>query len=165
MVAPTWVTGQVLAAADVNSWFVPLVAYKNADQSVTSSTTLVNDSALHLTISAGANYLMHCYLDYEAANSPGDIKRGFTLPATTFIRYMPSVRNTSSAVVGGDTSIGSGTDVGGGGGAGVLRAALLTGTVQCGTTGTLQLQWAQNTSSATSTIVHAQSALMLWRIG
>src|SRR5258708_21076330 len=75
MVAPTWVTGQVLAAADVNSWFVPLVAYKNADQSVTSSTTLVNDSALHLTISAGANYLMHCYLDYEAANSPGDIKR------------------------------------------------------------------------------------------
>ena len=48
---------------------------------------------------------------------------------------------------------------------GVLMGVVMIGTLTVGSAaGTMQLQWAQHTSNATGTIVHAGSSLELWRI-
>ncbi len=165
MAPPTWVVGQVLTASDVDNWFIPVVAVKTADQSVTSSTTVVNDTELSVPVAASVTYAFQMMLDYEGGTSgASDLKWTFTLPAGSFLRYCYSNRGTGlGASV--TMSTGTSTDTGGTNGAGNLEGVHAFGTLVCGVTaGTLQLKWAQNTSSATSTIMHAQSCLMLWRI-
>ena len=165
MAPPVYTVGQVLAAADCNNWFVPLVAVKTADQSVTSSVTLVNDTELFVSLAASVTYAFQMMLDYEGGTAgASDLKWTFGIPAGTFMRYCYSNRGTGlGASV--TMSTGSSTDLGGTNGAGNLEGVHGFGTIVCGSTaGTLQLKWAQNTSSATSTIMHAQSCLMLWRI-
>ena len=167
MPAPTWTAGQVLAAADVNSWFVGLYAVKTADQSITSSTTLTNDTALFLSVAASATYLLHGFLLYEGGTSgSSDIKWTFTMPAGAALRYSyvatPPTITTAAVVASTAASAATGASTGG---PGVLESVMMLGTVVTGVTaGTLQLQWAQNTSSLTSTIMHAQSCLALWRV-
>lgn len=165
MAPPTWSVGQVLTAADVNNWFVPLAAVKVADQSVTSNTTLVADTELFVPLAASVSYVFHCFLDYEgAATGTGDIKWNFAVPAGATVRYTyanfsPGGASTSGNLVSGTTVASAGTN-----GAGNLKGVLMFGTViVAGTSGNMQLQWAQNTSSGTSTIMHAQSCLMLQR--
>ena len=165
MPAPTWTAGQVLSASDVNSWFVGLYAVKTADQSVTSSTVLVNDTALFLSVAASATYWLQGFLLYEGGTSgSSDIKWTFTMPAGATMRYsyVYTPPTLSTAAVGTSTAASAGVSTGG---TGVLESVMMAGTVVTGVTaGTLQLQWAQNTTSVTSTIMHAQSALTLWKI-
>jgi hypothetical protein len=165
MPAPTWIPGQILASSDVNTWFVGRYAYKSADQSVTSSTTLVNDSALALAIDANATYMFQMYLDYEGGTlGASDFKFSFLLPATATLRYS-HINPSTTGVVVCSTNTGAGLTVPGTGGAGALQGVTCLGTLNNGATpGTLQLQWAQATSSGTSTIVHAQSYMVLIRI-
>jgi hypothetical protein len=163
---PIWVVGQVLSASDVDNWLVPSAAVKTADQSVTSSTVLVNDTELSLPLAASVTYLFQCYIDYEGGTGgASDIQWLWSLPAGSFMRYTNPHRNLAGTPVAGDTSTGTATDAASTGGAGVLRALQMMGSIVCGVTaGTLQFRWAQNTSSATSTIVHAQSCVMLQRV-
>ena len=58
MAIPVWVPGQILTSSDVNNWLAPNVAVKASDQSVASSTTLVNDTALVLNLAANATYVL-----------------------------------------------------------------------------------------------------------
>src|SRR5215472_8894872 len=61
---------------------------KPTDQSVTSSTVLVNDNALVIPVVANANYKFDLYLDFEGGTSgSSDIKFTWTVPASTTMRY------------------------------------------------------------------------------
>jgi|SRR5215472_253264 len=166
MAPPTWVVGQVLTASDVNTWFVPLVAYKSADQSLTSNTTLQNDNALSVTVAANATYWFELYLNFEGGTTgSSDIKVGWTFPSGLTMRYQDIYADTGAVARLAVTDIQTSVIAVGSNGAGNLRAYSARGTVlTSGTSGTLQLQWAQNTSSGTATIVHAGSVLMLQRI-
>ena len=167
MAVPTWVPGQVLAAADVNNWFVPLVAYKTSNQSVTSSTTLVNDNALSLAVAANAVYRMELGMTYTA-DTAGDIKIAWTTPASSTIAQAVCMGlSTTAATSSDDFTVGASSappfgGIGAGSPAATLYIFIFT---TAGTAGTLQLQWAQNTSSATATTVQTGSYLIGQRVG
>jgi hypothetical protein len=165
---PTWVVGEVLAAADVNAWFVPLVAKKPTTQSVVSqATTMQNDTALVLPVAASAIYEMKAHIIYNAA-AAADIILGWTAPAAAAMDWVTDGLITSEstgidAVSRSAQSIGSQPGVGGDP---TNRVVLPYGILTTGATaGNLQFQWMQNVSSATATQVVAGSALILRRIG
>jgi len=170
MPIPTFVGGGTVFASDANAWFVPLAAFKSADESVTSSTVLQNDDVLVVALAANATYLMICYLNYEGGTQgASDLKVGWTVPASTVMAYQHigvttagTITQASAATTSDQTNVPAyGTN-----GAGNTLGALLLGTVKsAGTPGNLQMQWAQNTSNGTATKVKAGSALVLHRIG
>lgn len=157
--------GSRILASQLNM-IQPIQVIKPTDQSVTSSSTLVNDTALLLPVVASATYEFRCYLNYEGGvNGSSDIKWTWTLPASATLRYTYQTRNTSNAVDSGITNTGGTTGTAGSNGAGTLRGVSMTGTlIGASAPGNLQLQWAQNTISGTATIVHAQSSLTLLRV-
>lgn len=166
MAVPTWAVGQVLSASDVNEWFVPRVVIKPTDQNVTSSTTLVNDNALVLPLDSNASYFFFCYLLFEGGTSgSSDLKWSFTLPGTATLRYHAIFNSGSGVVTVGVSFTGASTNNASTNGSGSLRGLTMDGTIVSGATaGNIQLQWAQNTSSGTSTTVHAQSCIWIQRI-
>lgn len=155
--------GSRIVAGDVQG-VAPLAVIKGADQSLASSTTLQNDNALFVPVVANASYLMICMLDYEgAAIGTGDIKWVWTGPAGFTLRYtglyLPTSGTVHTGAIAGATTVVAATT-----GTGNLAGATMVGSIFTGNAaGTLQLQWAQNSPSATATIVHAQSLLSLWR--
>jgi hypothetical protein len=166
---PIGTTGQVLTADTTVSpykvkWETPSAGAtvktvrKSSDQSVTSSTTVVNDSQLKFAVEASTTYIFQAWLYTYAADGTPDIKVTFTGPAGSTVLW------SSSQVIfnaGGSTTL---TVVSAGGTTADLfvdanfRAIQLYGTILNSTTaGDVQLQWAQNTSSANSTTVKAGS--------
>ena len=162
---PNVLAGTRITAGLLTS-MLPLTVMKPSDQSLTSNTTLANDTALVLPVSvANANYLFDCYLDYEGGTQgASDIKWQWTVPSGATLRYNavlvgPGGGFTQNTYLAGSTVV-AGTN-----GAGNLRGIIMTGSLDMSsTTGSLQRQWAQNSSSATPTIVHAQSSLRLVRV-
>ena len=155
---------RILASAMAG--IAPLAAEKPTDQSVTSSTTLVNDTALLAAVAANATYLVYCYLDYEGGTGgSSDLKFQWTVPASATMRFTLIGTDASNATLISSTKSDTTVYTLRSAGAATLQAALMVGSlVVAGTSGTLQLQWAQNTSSGTATKVHAQSFLSLWRV-
>jgi len=166
MAVPVWVPGQVLASNDVNLWFVPLAVIKPGDESAVSNVTLHNDADLHVPVAAATGYEFSCYIYFQAA-AGADIAWTWTGPAGAVLVY-DTLHNegggtllNASASTYGLASLGQAA----GGGAGVNEAIVMRGTcVISGTAGTLQFRWAQNATSATATIVKANSHLVLRRI-
>lgn len=167
MAVPSFNPGDMATAAFANTWFLPAAAFKASDQSVTSSIAMVNDSDLVVTVLAGATYAFACYLDYEGGTQgSSDIRWQWVVPGGTVLRYQPQYQSTAGVLTGGTTALAGTVIIAGSSGAGVLCGATMIGTLAVSTTGgSLQLQWAQGTSSVTATIVHATSHLMLRRIG
>lgn len=157
------VAGSRITAALIAS-IAPLEFIKPADQPLTSSTAMQNDTALFLPVAAGATYDFGCYLDYEAAGpGTGDLAWTWALPAGATLRYASGHVNSGAFVF--TSYLGSATVIASGQGAGNILAVTMEGSLVTGSTaGTLQLRWAQNTSNATPTIVHAQSKIRLTRI-
>lgn len=167
MPVPSWSVGQVLSASDVNAWFIPLSAIKTADQSVTSSVTFVNDTELFVPIVAVGSYQFECFLYFEGGTAgASDIKWRYIVPTGTTMRYTwTGWNNTGSVARSGDGQIAGDTPSSASAGAGNGHGVIMIGTIVAGVNaGNMQLQWAQNTSSGTATIVHAQSCLVLRRI-
>lgn len=170
MAVKSWSPGDVLTAADMNSWTVPVPAIKPSDTSRTSTTSLTADPDLACAVVANASYRFWCYLNYEgAATGTGDLKWNFTVPAGATLRYQSISINTAgtlSPLLIGPTWTGSSTNSAGTNGSGNAMSLMMHGTlVVAGSAGSCTLNWAQNTSSGTSTIVHSQSALILDHIG
>jgi len=164
---PVFVDGNVLTAAQVNSWLEPVAAVKTSDESVTSSTALQNDNELVVAVAANATYHLTAYLDYEGGTlGASDLKFGWTFPAGLTMSYVASrISNiTGNPAGGGGVVIQTGVPISGSSGAGNSQSVSMDGTVVVSSTaGSLQLQWAQNTSSGTATIVHAKSYISLQR--
>lgn len=165
MTAPSQIFagGRILAAAVRG--VAPLSAYKSIDEAVTSSTTLQNDDALLLSLQANAVYYFTLVLGYKgAASGTGDIKFGWAFPSGAVMAYALYGNNAGVATNGfwetqtsvpALNSLGTSTPVG----------AVAQGTIAVSSTpGTLQLQWAQHTSSATATTVLTGSVLLAWQV-
>ena len=159
---PTWTVGEVLAAADVNAWFVPLEADKPSDQCVTSSAVFVNDSALAVTPAVNATYIVDCVIYYTAV-SGADFKFQFTAPAGATFEHVATYVNTAGSFNQGVQQLtephaaqGNGTTV---------MSVEFTGTLVMGATaGNLQVQFAQNVSNATASISKQYSYLRARRV-
>lgn len=125
---------------------------KSADQSVTSSTTLVDDDDLTFSADANSTYLVQIWLRMSG-NSAGDMKFGFSLPsgASCFGTWKSDTAGTWDA--SNDLTT-----------ADVVQAATeenlfpIYAYIDVGATaGDVTFQWAQNASNATATTVHEKT--------
>ena len=160
-------SGSRLLAAAAQG-IAPLAALKGTDQSY-ATTTLGNDSALFLSCAANAGYFFFCYLDYEGGTQgSSDLKWQWTAPSgstlsMSFIAYPTSGGVGANVNIGAITGLSTPRAIGTDGG--VKLGALMFGSLIIGSTaGDFQLQAAQNTSSATATIIHAGSVLAGWQV-
>jgi hypothetical protein len=169
MASQTQFAGSRILASFLNS-IAPLNAVRSSTQSVSSSTTLVNDDTLFLALAANATYNVELLLLYSGGTQlSSDMKWGFTLPSGA-----SGAGETSHLAISGGSAVyanqatnltASGSaNVCATGGAGTAFAAKTTATIFTTGAGTLQLQWAQNTSSATATIMGIGSSLVAWRL-
>jgi hypothetical protein len=163
---PTWTVGEVLAAADVNTWFVPRVAYKTSAEH-RSNTTLAADSQLTVPVDASVVYQVDGYLIYSGAASPADLKIQWNIPSGTIFNLSGNGYNVagndqaSTALQSTAQPFSFSTS-----GSGIIRNVSFTGTLAtAATAGSFALTWAQNTSSATDTIIFTGSYMALRRIG
>jgi hypothetical protein len=142
----------------------PIQVVKTASQNVISSTVLVNDAQLLLPLPAANTTYSVEGIIYYIAGTTGDVKFTFTGPAGMTGTLGGVGLSTASAGASGDglfAAVGLPATVAfGGAGAGVALTANLEATViTVGTTGTLQLQWAQNAVEAVNTTVLLHSRL------
>jgi len=160
-------TGQVLTVTSgAPAWetlpTIPTIktVRKSADQSVTSSTTLVNDTHLKFAVAANETYIFQLWLFTYAADGTPDIKVTCAGPSGSTVLWSSSQVIFNAAAATTLTSVNT---------SGVSadlfvdannRAIQLYGTIANGATaGDLQFQWAQNTSSANSTTIKAGSSI------
>jgi hypothetical protein len=164
---PTVYPGELLDASTIQA-FAPLNAYKTVDESVKSSTVLVNDSDLHVALAANGIYFFAMLIVYTGGRQgSSDLKGSFAIPAGATLNYGFNGVSTSVGLTNvGFLKTGTATFTAGTSGAGVPWSIILAGTIFNSTAaGNLQFQWAQNTSSGRATTVKAGSALMAWRLG
>ena len=155
-------------AAQLNE-IQPLQAIKSAGQSVTSSTTLVSDTALAIALPvANAQYIFRamCYYYKGGTLGASDLKLVWAIPSGASLVYMINgVGTGGSWFDGGGFAGGGGAQAFGTQGTSTQCGVLFCGSLIVGsTTGTLQLEWAQNTSSGTATTVEAGSLASLTRV-
>jgi hypothetical protein len=161
------------AALNAAGIYAPQYVIKTADQSRTSSTTMVADSELALPMVANGLYWMEGLAIYDA-DTAGDILIGWSGPSGTTMQWYSDLLDVGGGAGGvGVGSVGrsaqslSGTPSGGGRGSGTsnLLAAPFQGYVQtAASSGNLQLRFAQATSSAVATTMRTGSLLILRRL-
>lgn len=156
--------GAKLRASDVNA-ALPIYMRASADTTKTSSTTLGDVTGMSLALEASSTYVLDGYIAYTAG-ATGDLKVAWTVPTGTTGHWcLFGISSASTGGVGdldarridayGDANpqtIG-GSDAGSSLVACQPRLYVLTST----TSGTMQMRFAQGTSSGTSTIVRIGS--------
>lgn len=169
----TFRAGQKVLASELNQR-APLSAYINAFGGVskTSSTTMSAVTGLSIAVEAGATYLLDGMIGY---NSPAavDLRLAIVCPSGTTGHWGAfALASTSTGGVGSmemirQTSFGTGTYVvlGGSDSVGIdllcqPRAYIATATAA----GTVDLYYAQNSSSASATSITSGSWLRLTRV-
>lgn len=140
---------------------LPIYAQKSADQNVgPSNTTLQDVTEVGIAVVANAIYKFEMSFQYST-NTTADIKLGFTFPTGLTMDIAGEYYSVAEAY---QTARGTQATVFTMGGSGA--AALFLGTVTvAANAGTLQLQAAQNTSTAVTTNVEAGTLMVLTRIG
>lgn len=161
--------GQVLTAAQLNN--LGNYVEKSADQSVTSSTTLVNDSQLAVSLPVTGTYLVDVWLyGVSAANAAGGIRYGFSFPTGTlhYGTIVPIASLASGTSGSGDwatqLSATSGVAAGVGGLSTSTTMHYLHGRLSVTATGTLQFMWAQASSNTNASTVKAGSHMLVRRV-
>lgn len=171
-----WSAHDVLTASDLNAAIalaLPNIVIKSADESVTSSTTLQDDNELLISLAAGKTYCIEAFILASGA-AAGDIKIAWARTGTlnhTGARFCegPGANTTDvTAAAAAATTVGVTRANGGnalttansygvdGAAVSAIREQFV---IQSAVTGTLTLQWAQNASSGTATLVRAGSWL------
>ncbi len=111
----TWATP---TAADPSGW---TTIVKSANQDVTNSTTLVDDTSLQFSVVAGGHYMVEFQLTISANNTTGDYKFAInvssgTMKGSGLWHYISSTGAAVNAVVqanaASNTSVNGGTTVG-----------------------------------------------------
>jgi len=152
-------------AAGSTTIAVKSIVAKKADQSVNNSTVLVADTALQFPVTVGETYVFNFDLLVTNSNNAGpDWKCAVVAPAGSTGRATMSGDEPVGAVFPQATTTNLTT-------AGTLVNATIVadlnipfqvsvqGVVTAGATGTVQLQWAQNTATAVNLTVLAGSIL------
>lgn len=145
-----------------------VAARKSASTSRASTATVTADPHLTMTLSVGT-YLLDALLMYDA-DAAADLKLGWIGPASTTGAWWPGGADSSAAALASSPRWGALSDITtstipvGALGAGTIMACRPVGTVIIATAGTFALAWAQNSGSATPTVLRGQSWLQLRRI-
>ncbi len=131
---------------------------KPTDQSVTSSTTLVNDNALFFPINANDSMVIEGYLHCFTATATPHVQIAWTIPAGATMDIGTYVDDVTLGDNETFTSVTSGTSTGSittnSGNVPIhFWGVVITGA----TAGNIQLKWAQGTSSSTATTLKAKS--------
>ena len=138
---------------------------KTADESLDTSETLQNDDALLFAVAANEVWHFEFVLFLTSTSSTPDFKCTFTKPTGASGRWgMLAISSNSTSVVAATDMAGASVDLDGattlacGVVANLVNMVILQGTIVNGANaGTLQLQWAQNTSNATAITVKTNS--------
>lgn len=160
--------GQVVTAAQLNA--INGYVLKTADQSVTSSTVLVNDTHLSYTIPAAGTYIVDLWLFASSgANAAGDLLFGFTFPAGTFYAFTDGLDIGLASAANGTVQMAgvaatSGAAIQAFGLSTSVTAALIHAVFIATAAGTLRFQWAQNASNASASTVKAGSHMLVRQV-
>jgi len=173
----TWSAGETVTATIMNSAvrddLTAINAYvlKGSDESVTSSATLQDDNDLLYALPAIGTYIFEMWLyATSAANAAGDLKVALTFPTGTmrFSALGPDPAIASASVAQGVwfTHLGatSGTSAISVGCSTNSNLVLMHGLFAASATGTLRLQWAQDTSNASATTIKAGSHMHIRQV-
>lgn len=170
-----FLAGQPLLASQLNdleTFAIPSVVVKTADESVSSSIAPQDDNELFLTVAANASYRLNMHLLVNSAGTTGDLIFRFNAPAGSRLSASSAGIDQGATTVVGSMNAGAIQDVTtfptsppfGYGTVASTIGIITVGTLIVGATaGTFRLQWAQFTSSATATIIKAGSSLELVR--
>lgn len=154
--------------------WVPHVIRKTADESTSTDTTLSNDTDLFWAVGTSEVWFFQGYILYTAANTAMDLKLGWSVPASTTMRWGVLGSGGSAATFAGFSAPGTG-----GAPVAILTEGntLLYGTAAntagasvagfvytAGTSGNVNFQWAQSTSDAGTLTVENDSSLLVWRV-
>jgi len=160
--AVTFAAGDIPTAAQLND-LPPRWAYKSGDETIISNSTMQNDDHMFLTVAASTKYEFRLYAVYNSGTTP-DLKIGWTLPAGATNVYRIDYFDTAAASQKGQSSTVPTTGFAVGG-FGADLFAIFDGTISVSTTaGTMQIQWAQNTLTASNSTMRAGSYLRLHKI-
>ena len=137
---------------------------KSTDQSVTSSTTLVNDNALTWPVDANTNYLFDMQLVYTGGTT-GDIKIGWGVPAGAAASWSAAgldaslgYKNVANLADTVTSDFGCVATITG-------RLIEVSGYLAVDSTaGNFTLRFAQQTSNATASTMRAGSFGILYRV-
>lgn len=159
MAPPVYTAGHVVTAADVNSWFTPLAAYKTAT-TVRNTLTKSIDPDLQVTLAASAIYQIQAGIIYTSAN------------AMDFTWVIPA--SATGGYTGGFNLAGTGAGTWGFTWAATVTAAGLGGSVNgvqahgmiqtAGSGGTFGFSWASSTGPVNLTL-GVGSVLTARRVG
>lgn len=169
------VSGNTTLTGDLLVGGIGQVQYSanTANQTVTNSTTMVNATNMSVPVVANATYVFECNLSVSGGNSAGDIKFGFTMPTGAQVDYGGQgldIGLGSSTAVGtinaqGQENQTSPTTALSYGVSGNVTRIMITGQLRMSSTaGTLQLQFAQNSLSATGSVLRARSFMTVTRV-
>lgn len=141
-----------------------------ADQSLTTNNSLTNATGMSFSIAANEEWIVQINCDFGAVLSTTGLQIGATLPAgatADFDVNLSDIAVTLGNVLSGTTTTPA-TGI-------ALAAATLAGITNAGaiidlwvlnstTAGTVQFQFAQNTSSGTALTLRKGSYLIGWRV-
>lgn len=134
------------------------LAVKTADESITSSTTLQNDDDLKLRLPSNSIWI-GTFTYWWEGHASGDIKWDWTLPSGA-----TSLFDEHASLGVGNTGIPLTTQISGAAQTGNSMLTALGAIILMGSTsGTIQLQWAQQTSNGTATTMKKGSNLIMHR--
>ena len=153
MAVKVWNVGDVLTAADMNVWTVPIEAAK-ASGTTRTTVTLATDPDLQITLAANAAYDISCIVSYNT---------GANGVNSTFV--IPSGASAAMVTYNGPGGQGAGNWTG----TMVFNSSttgsiLYIGRITTTNSGTLGYQWASNTG-ATSLTINTNSFLRADRVG
>lgn len=146
--------------------------FRTADSAaIVSNTVLASDSVLTVAVPTAGRFQFDLTLYYDSSGT-ADLKVAFVWPAGATGRWGMHGPATTVATGVGDgvfnTVASSGTAIvigGSGNGASNITMAIARGSLLMGgTSGTFAVQFAQNVSDATNTIIRADSRLQVWRV-
>jgi hypothetical protein len=131
-----------------------LIAVKEADESVTSSTTLQDDDALQLTLAANSFYKLEAHLTVFSASANPDFKYRFEFGAVGNWSGLKEDADQSTGFDINQTTNAITKTLS----AGVATTIIVNIQMEIGGgAGPFKLRWAQNTSDGTATTVKAGS--------
>jgi hypothetical protein len=164
MAVPVWATNQVLLASDVNTWFVPLAAYKTSATGRTS-TTLVIDPDLQITLAASAVYDVHAAIIHQTTGGSSAFSFAWTSPTLVSSTYAATYAQPGPVIAGWGHGF-DGTAVAVAASDNLVHGINIMGTVTVSSTGgTFGLSWAAATASSGTVSVLTGSLLTARRIG
>lgn len=176
MTMKVFASGEVLTAADLNEYGVNTKwAVATSTETANNNNTLHDDGQLFLSgLTINATYVVDFLFIYTTASTGNpDIKFGFTVPAGASFSCVPNgLDPTSDVASGASTAAYHRSDVftSSSKSLATIPSAVVTGAtprlvlLMGGTSGTLQLQWAQSTAQPENTVRQTNSFLWARRV-